>query len=113
MVNKKQIDALQSILETANEKFNNGLDLIHKDFERDGHFMYETTFKANVIKHIIELSEDEKFSLEKLSDDMLKGFKAYPFLVSHSTNEISNMESILKNEVRLDICHVLDRISKL
>lgn len=34
MVNKKQIDALQSILETANEKFNNGLDLIHKDFER-------------------------------------------------------------------------------
>lgn len=78
MVNKKQIDALQSILETANEKFNNGLDLIHKDFERYGHFMYETT-KANVIKHIIELSEDEKFSLEKWSDDMLKGFKTYPF----------------------------------
>ena len=40
MVNKKQIDALQSILETANEKFNNGLDLIHKDFEIYGHFMY-------------------------------------------------------------------------
>lgn len=33
MVNKKQIDALQSILETANEKFNNGLDLIHKDLK--------------------------------------------------------------------------------
>lgn len=117
MVNKKQIDALQSILETANEKFNNGLDLIHKDFERYGHFMYETTFKnmfkANVIKHIIELSEDEKFNLEKWSNDMLKGFKTYPFLVSHSTNEISNMESIWKNEVRLDICHILDRISKL
>lgn len=67
---QKQIDALQSILETANEKFNNRLDLIHKDFERYGHLMYETTFKnmfkPNVIKHIIELSEDEKFSLEKM-----------------------------------------------
>lgn len=118
MVNKKQIDALQSILKIANKDFINGLDLIHKDFERYGHFMYETTFKnmfkANLLKNIIELStEDEKFTLQQWVDDVVRDFKLYPFLVSHSTNEISNMESIWKNEVRLDICHLLEQISKL
>lgn len=118
MANKKQIDALQKTLEVAEEKFKKGVDSIHSDFERFGHFMYESTyknmFKANLIKHLIELcNENENFDLVKWGDDMLKGFKTYPFLISHSTNEILNMENLWKNEVRLDICYLLDSISKL
>lgn len=116
MITDKQIKLLTVVKEQAEKGADRDIKLLVTDFERYGHFLYESIYKnkmkSNIVSTIIEsYKENNNFSLKGWAKDTVYSFTHHPYLVGRSTNKISNLEEIWKNEVLLDMCRVVENIS--
>lgn len=116
MITDKQIKLLTIVKEKAEKGADNDIKLLVTNFEKYGHFLYESIYKnkvkSNIASNIIEsCKESDDFSLEAWVKDTIHSFTHHPYLVGRTTNKISNLEEIWKSEVLLDMCRVVENIS--